>query len=112
MAVTQPYPFNELGDVEKIKNTKIYELFTQLSNGVKLTRKDKDYLFNSMCQNSGRSNYMLYGVIIPFAQFMKTYIVKYNYEPNRWVEVYAFDKMCIRNSFYTNHGIVEIRELN
>jgi hypothetical protein len=112
MKIKQPYAFNERGNVELIKGTKVYELFLKLSNGSKLSREDKDYLFHSMRQNSGKSNYMLYGVIIPFGQFMKTYLVKYSYEMNNWREVLAFDKTCIRNSFYTNSNIVQIRELN
>jgi hypothetical protein len=112
MSVTQPYAFNERGNVESIKGTKPYELFLKLSNGAKLNREEKDYLFHALQQNSGKSNYMIYGVIIPFGQFMKTYIVKYSYESNNWREIKAFDKMCIRNSYYTNSQIVEIRELN
>ena len=108
MNIKQPYAFNERGNVELIKGTKVYALFLKLSNGGKLTRQEKDYLFNLMLGNSGKTNYMLCGVIIPFGQFMKTYIVKYSYEPNNWSEILAFDKMCIRNSLYTNGHIVKI----
>jgi hypothetical protein len=82
--------------------------FELVSSGVKLTREIKDRIFHKLQGNSGTCEYRLGGWIFPFRQFMKTYLVKYNY--NGWQEIKAFDKMCIRNSWYTNSGIIEILE--
>ena len=108
--ITMPYPFNERGKVETIKEYKIYDKFEKLVNGIELTREEKNDLFHQIQSNSGKGNYMLMGCIIPFAQFMKTYLVKYDYG-NGWDEIKAFDKTCIRSSFYTKNGIVKIVEL-
>jgi hypothetical protein len=111
MSVQQPYPFNELGDIRKILDSKIYKLYQKLASHQILTRQEKDYLFHNIQSNSGKPNYMLMGMIIPFKQFMKLYLVKYSYE-DTWKEIYAFDKTCIRNSFYTNSCISGILEFN
>jgi hypothetical protein len=107
----QPYPFNERGTLDSIINSNAYAYFQKLANGQKLSRLDKDTLFHNIQANSGKGNYMLMGMIIPFKQFMKLYLVKYNYE-NTWHEIYAFDKTCIRNSFYTNSCVSSIMEFN
>ena len=62
-------------------------------------------------EHGNKGDYKLMGMIIPIKQFMKLYLVKYSYD-NTWHEVYAFDKTCIRNSFYTNSCIVSIMEFN
>jgi hypothetical protein len=79
--------------------------------GVKgLTREEKNNFFHSMQNNSGKHYYMLGGWTFPFKQFMKRFAVKYNYDSG-FSEIWAFDKTCIRSSFYTNSGVVEIIEL-
>ena len=111
MQIQQPYPFNERGTLDSIINSMAYRYFQKLVSGQKLSRIDKDTLFHNIQANSGKENYMLMGMIIPFKQFMKLYLVKYRYD-NTWQEVYAFDKTCIRNSYYTNRCIVGILEFN
>lgn len=75
-----------------------------------LTREEKDKFFMNMRSNSGGTIYRQSGWAYPMKQFLKRYIVKYNYESG-WSEIWAFDKTCIRNCYYTNSQIVEIKEL-
>jgi hypothetical protein len=111
MQIQQPYAFNERGTLEIIINSMIYDYYKRLVNGEKLSRFDKDTLFHKIQSNGNKEEYKLMGMIIPFKQFMKLYLVKYNYD-NMWYGIYAFDKTCIRNSFYTNSNIVQIMEFN
>jgi hypothetical protein len=111
MNIQQPYPFNERGKLDSIINSSIYDYFQRLVRGEKLSREEKNHIFHAIQSNSGKGNYRLQGMIIPFKQFMKLYLVKYRHD-NTWHEVYAFDKTCIRNSFYTNSCIVGILEFN
>jgi hypothetical protein len=111
MQIQQPYAFNERGTLENIIYSNMYKMFQKLVNKEPLTREEKNNVFHEIQSNSGHGDYKLMGMIIPFKQFMKLYLVKYNYD-NRWCEIYAFDKTCIRNSFYTNSNIVCILEFN
>tara|TARA_R110000868_G_scaffold177447_1_gene416420 strand:+ start:213 stop:569 length:357 start_codon:yes stop_codon:yes gene_type:complete len=107
--IKQPYSFNERGELKNIVESKMYLLFQKLEQGVNLTRAEKNEIFHALQQNTGGVNYRLLGMIIPFGQFLTKFLVKYNYE-NVWREVFAFDKTCIRSSYYTNSRIVEIKE--
>ena len=111
MKIQQPYAFNERGTLENIINSMIYGYYQRLVNGEKLSRFDKDTLFHKIQSNGNKGDYKLMGMIIPIKQFMKLYLVKYSYD-NTWHEVYAFDKTCIRSSFYTSSGIVQIMQFN
>jgi hypothetical protein len=108
-SIQHPYPFNERGSMEHIVNSKAYNMFKRLSKEEPLNRSEKNNLFHMLMSNSGKWNYMLMGMIIPFKQFLKRYHVKYNY--GQIQEIWAFDKACIRNSFYTNSCITEIIEI-
>ena len=84
------------------------EYFNRLCKGETLTRNEKNELFHMLQGNSGNPDYKVAGWIFPFGQFMRTYLVKYDYERSVWREMKAFDRTCIRYSFYSNRGIVEI----
>ena len=88
------------------KTTPQYLPFDRLAAGELLTREEKNSLFHILQGNSGKHNYMRMGWIYPFGQWMKTYLVKYKHYG--WQEIKAFDKTCIRSSWYTNSGIIEI----
>ena len=87
----------------------MYNLFNNTKNIDNLLT-DKEVVFKT-CSNIVKQevNNKLMGWIFPFASYMKTYLVKYEY--SGWQEVKAFDKMCIRNSWYTNSGIIKIIEI-
>ena len=78
-----------------------------------LTRDQKNNIFHALRTNSGfgSSSFKQGGWAFPFGQFMKTYLVKYSYDSGKWAEIKAFDKTCIRSSFYTNDSIVQIIEM-
>lgn len=84
----------------------LVQLFDLLSKGEELSREEKNYIFHTTCTDKGY--YKLAGWQFNFRQFMKRYLVKYNYETSAWREYWAFDKTCIRSSFYTKGDIIEI----
>lgn len=85
----------------------VVEFFNRLSKGEILTREEKNNLFHTLQSNSGNTSYRLAGWAFPFKQFLKRYLVRYSYESS-WTEIWAFDKTCIRASYYTKNDIVEI----
>lgn len=107
--VQQPYQFAFHDRVSKTA-PRYLQFENLLANGIKsLTREEKNNLFHSIEQNSGKGNYRLAGWVYPFKQFMKKYWVKYTHGEIR--EIWAFDKMCIRSSYYTKSDIEQIVEL-
>lgn len=107
--IQKPYPFNGRGNVEEIKTCLAYGYYQKLADGKQLSRHEKNSLFHTLQSNGGKYNYRVMGVVIPFKQFMTRYFVTYKYLGVQ--EIWAFDKTCIRSSFYTNRGINEILEL-
>ncbi len=103
----KPYQFAFHDRVSK--TPPIFSMWDEVVNNIdNLTRDQKDNIFHAIQSNSGNSYYKLLGWVFPFASYMKTYLVKYKY--NGWQEIKAFDKTCIRSSFYTNSNIIEIIE--
>jgi len=77
--------------------------------GTKLTRVQKDDIFER-CIRENNGYYKVAGWCFPFASYLNTYLVKYDYE-SRWTEIKAFDKTCIRNNRYLNSGILRIEQI-
>lgn len=102
--IVMPYQFAFHDQVPK--QAPPYKPFDNLAAGMPMSRDDKNALFHSLQGNSGKHNYRLSGWIYPFGQWMNTYLVKYKHYG--WQEIKAFDKTCIRSSWYTNSGIIEI----
>jgi len=106
------YPFNERGNVNNtdIVNTKIYKIHKKAISGKRLTRDEKDYIFMNLQKCSySKTKVALLGVFLDFRPILKRFFVKYTYGDVR--EIYAPDKMSIRNSYYTNSNIKEIIEI-
>ena len=78
--------------------------------GKNLTREEKDGWFHNLQSNGNNTVYRQGGWAYPFKQFLKRFAVKYNHSSG-FSEIWAFDKTCIRYSFYTKSHIVEIIEL-
>jgi hypothetical protein len=83
------------------------DFFNRLANGEELTREEKNTVFHELQSNGGKGYYRLAGWSFNFRQFMSLYLVKHTYD-NHWVEIWAFDKTCIRSSFYTKSDIAKI----
>lgn len=81
--------------------------FSRLANGEELNREEKSNVFHALQSQSYKGFYRLAGWEFNFRQFMTRYLVKYNHD-NSWTEIWAFDKTCIRSSFYTKSNICEI----
>lgn len=105
--ITHPYQF---AFHDRVSSTAPQITMWERVTAGNLTREEKDSIFHTLQSNSGNSNYRQGGWVFPFGQFMKTYLVKYNYTGDRWREIKAFDKTCIRSSYYTKRDIVEILE--
>ena len=105
----QPYQFAFHDRVSSTPPTggSMVDFFNRLGKGEKLTRAEKNTVFHSLQSNSRDTNYKISGWVFPFKQFLKRYLVQYDYE-KVWHEVWAFDKTCIRESFYTKSNIAEI----
>jgi hypothetical protein len=106
---TEPYQFafhNRVATTPP-KGGSMVEVFNRLKNGEKLSRSEKNDVFHQL-QGNGPI-YRVAGWAFPFMQFMKRYLVKSMYN-NHWEEIWAFDKTCIRSSFYTKEAIQEIIE--
>lgn len=111
--MTQPYQFAFHDRVPtKAPHNEMFERCKEASTDKTkpLTREEKDRFFHCMQSNSGKGKYMQSGWVYPFQQFMKLYIVQYTYE-SQWHEIWAFDKTCIRTSFYTNSNLHKIKEM-
>jgi len=96
---------------EEVMNTKIGRIYKKLSEGKKLSREEKDYLFKQMVMNSfgnGRQ-VALYGWMFDFGDWVKKYWVKFEY--GGMGEFYACDKTSIRNHFgdYLISEIIEVK---
>ena len=105
-------PFNERGDVNNpdIINSKIYKIHKKAISGKRLTRDEKDYIFMNLQKGTySKTKVALLGVFLNFRPILKRFFVTYNYGGVR--EIYAPDKMSIRNSYYTNSNIKEIIEI-
>ncbi len=107
-----PFKFSPTA-VDNMPYCEIYERCKEafIDDGPELTREEKDKFFHQMQANSGHHYYRLLGWCFPIYQFMNKYIVKYKHDERAWREYYAFDKTCIRKSFYTSSYLQEIREL-
>lgn len=107
-----PYRFNTKA-IEEIPYCEIYERCKEsFEGGTKLTREEKDRFFHAMQGNSGHYYFRLLGWCFPISQFMNKYIVKYKHDNKIWREYYAFDKTCIRKSYYTSSYILKIKEID
>ena len=112
MNTATPYQF---AFHERVKRTAptggtLIEFFDRLNKGEKLNRAEKNSLFHMIQANTNKYNYKISGWIFPFKSFMNRYLV--NNEYYGWTEIWAFDKTCIRSSYYTNHRIIEIVEID
>ncbi len=96
--VQEPYAFNDRGQMSKIINSEAYHFFCILKNGLHLSRNEKDQLLKLIYQNTGNTDFMLMGMIIPFKQFLEPYLVEFN--DGSLKRVYGFDRTSVRNTYH------------
>lgn len=77
--------------LEMHKDAKVYIIMDKLNRAEKLTRDEKDYIYN---QGKGYAEFM--GYRYDFRCYMHKYVVKYKYYG--WLERWACDKTSIRNA--------------
>lgn len=99
-------PFNERGNVENVKNSKVYFIAQKINNNEKLTREEKNFITRNVNENS----YFMYaipllGVKFNFMPILKTFIVK---QYGQIKEYPAIDKTSLRKMLY---GKIEYIEL-
>ena len=102
----------DVDPLENLSESPIYKLYEKLViREEKPTREEKDYLFSRLYENSYfNQSIPLLGWVFPFHTILKKYVVKFNYDRGNYTQIYAPDKMSIRNNIYIN-GIVEIIEI-
>lgn len=107
-----PYKFTSTA-LEHMPYCEIYERCKEaFEGGEQLTREEKNRFFHLIQSNSGHHHFRLMGWCFPINQFMNKYIVKYKYDTKSWREYYAFDKTCLRKSYYTSSYILKIKEID
>ena len=77
--------------LETHKDAKVYIIMDKLNRAKKLTRDEKDYIYNH-----GQGYIDLMGYRYSFKCHMRKYLVKYKYIG--WLERWAYDKTSIRNA--------------
>jgi hypothetical protein len=109
----QPYKFTNTAP-DQMPYCEIYERSKEAFefSNKQLTREEKNRFFHAMQGNSGHHYFRLMGWCFPVYQYMKKYIVKYKHDKRNWREYYAFDKTCIRSSYYTSSYILKIKEID
>lgn len=103
-----PHQKWELPEYQKNKYTIILE---KAEKGEKLTRDERDTIFNELVTNSYNFNgqvFMLGGYYHDFGGLLNSYIVEYKDGSLR--KFYSFDKTAIRNNPYTNKNIYKIHK--
>ncbi len=104
----KPYQFSHHENVPK-QPPKV-AAWNLLISGKKLSREEKDKIFEMSRNNKGW--YKLAGWSFPFYSFMNRYLVNYRFDSN-FVVIYAPDATCIRTNTYSKiGGINEIIKAN
>ncbi len=104
----EPWKFAHHDNVPK-EPPKIAE-WDLLISGKKLSRQEKDKIFEMSRSNKGK--YLLSGWCFPFYSYMNRYLVNYHFDSN-FVVIYAPDATCIRTNIYSKiGGISEIIKAN
>lgn len=103
-----PHQKWELPEYQPNKYTIMLE---KAEKGEKLTRNEKDAIFNELVTNSHNFNgqaFMLGGYYHDFTGLLNSYIVEY--ADGELVKFYSFDKTAIRKNSYINENILYIKE--
>ncbi len=103
----QPFKFSKTA-TDTPPTTVITGLFADMASGKKLSRQDKDILFNALYD--GKGIYKIHGWQYDFKPMFKRYVVRH-YEAWQWQTMYAPDATCIRRNTYTKTGLTEIHEI-
>lgn len=103
----------EIDPLSDFKDTTVYKIMDKLNNGQKLTKDEKDWVFNeTVAQGNGNGRYKLMGYEYDFSGFMNVYVVKSVGANNHWFECCAFNKAQIREYYKSDVGlIVDITKL-
>lgn len=95
----------DVDPLETLAGTRVYQLHEKIEAGKKLNREEKDYLFE-LCEHGRRSYHLRGGWCFNFIDCLNHYAIKRTY--GSLDEVYAPDKMAIRNSQHGSHHIHKI----
>lgn len=84
--------------LERLKCTEAYRLREKINNGVKLTRKEKDYITERVNSNVYyMDSILVLGWRFSFADVLKTYVFKHY---GTWIERKAMDRTALRKYWY------------
>lgn len=97
----------DVPELEKLKDSRVYQLREQLDNGDKLSRGDKNWITRNVkeCIHFKRG-IALMGYFFDFSDVLKRYFVK---QHGHIAEYYAIDKTALRSVLYGRiEDIVEV----
>ena len=95
----------DIPELDTMKDTLVYSLYRKLEAGIKPTREEKDWFFS---EARGDTGIRLRGWLFSFRRWVNCYWVRDQY--GQLSELYAFDKMSIRNN-YGYKGNIKIVEV-
>lgn len=99
----------EVPELKELKNSKAYEVHEKLNKGIKLSREEKNWVFEKLQTNSySNIGIPLRGWMFDLSDFLKEYWVELKYYGI--VKVYSLDKTSIRN-YYSSHNVLKIMEV-
>lgn len=91
----------DVPELEKLKDSRVYQLREQLDNGDKLSREDKNWITIHF-----KRGIALMGYFFDFSDVLKRYFVK---QHGHIAEYYAIDKTALRSVLYGRiEDIVEV----
>lgn len=98
----------EVQPLENLNGSRVYQLREKLNNGYKMDRAEKDWLAESLRNNTYfRTAVPLMGYRFDFSDVLRKFLVN---QYGQWSEYYAPDKTSLRNTLYgTINQIVEIQ---
>ena len=98
----------DVPELEKLKDSRVYQLREQLDNGDKLSREDKNWITRNVkeCIHFKRG-IALMGYFFDFSDVLRTFLVC---QYGHWAEYKATDKTALRSFLYGR--IDSIVELN
>ena len=100
---------HEIPPLEALRDTRIYKVYQKCEDGEKLTRDERDWLFEQFYGSSyGKDRVALHGWMFDWSDKVKRYWVQLKYYGI--LQYYAIDKTSIRN--YFGHQVIKIIEVS
>jgi len=101
----------DVPELKELKGSKAYKVYEKLNKGIKLSREEKDWVFEKLQTNSySKTGIPLMGWMFDLSEFLKEYWVELEYYDYGIVKVYSLDKTSIRN-YYGSYNVLKIVDI-